>query len=35
MTLTRNDGEVFSKNIILKIGDPIASIAVNNKRPNK
>ncbi len=35
LTLTRNDGEVFSKAITLKIGDPIASIGVNNKKPNK
>lgn len=35
LSLTRNDGEVFTKNINLKIGDPIASIAVSNKRPNK
>ena len=35
ITLTRNDGEVFTRNILLKIGDPIASISVNNQMPNK
>lgn len=35
LTLTRNDGEIFTKIIALKIGDPIASIAVSNKKPNK
>jgi PKD repeat protein len=35
VTLTRNDGEVFTRSILLKIGDPIASISVNNKNPNK
>ncbi len=35
MTLTRNDGETFSKTITLKIGDPIASIGINNTKPNK
>ena len=35
ITLTRNDGEVFTRSILLKVGDPIASISVNNKAPNK
>jgi len=35
LTLTRNDGEVFTRNILLKLWDPIASISVNNKTPNK
>ncbi len=35
ITLTRNDGETFSKSITLKVGDPIASINVSNKKPNK
>lgn len=35
LTLTRNDGEAFSKTIVLKIGDPIASIGINNRKPNK
>ena len=35
LKLTRNDGEVFEKSIIMRIGDPIASIATNNTKPNK
>lgn len=35
LTLTRNDNEIFSKNIVLKIGDPLAAISINNKTPSK
>jgi hypothetical protein len=35
LTLTRNDGEKFTKVITLKVGDPIASISVSNTKPNK
>lgn len=35
LTLTRNDGEKFTKSIALKVGDPIASISVSNYKPNK
>lgn len=35
LVLTRNDNEQFSKNIVLKIGDPLAAISINNKAPNK
>jgi Type IV secretion system pilin len=35
ITLTRNDGEIFTRNILLKVWDPIASISVNNRTPNK
>jgi PKD repeat protein len=35
ITLTRNDGEVFTRTVLLKVGDPIASISVNNAAPNK
>lgn len=32
---TRNDGEVFTRSVTLKVGDPIAGITVSNKQPNK
>ena len=35
LVLTRNDNVQFPKNIVLKIGDPLAAISVNNKTPNK
>lgn len=35
ITLTRNDNEKFTRSIRLKIGDPIASISVNNTAPNR
>jgi len=35
LTLVRNDGEQFSQNIVLRIGDPLAAISTNNKAPSK
>lgn len=35
LTLTRNDGEIFSHSFVLKIGDPLATISTNNKTPSK
>ena len=35
LKLTRNDDEVFTKNIILKVGDPIASIFASKLQPDK
>ena len=35
VTLTRNDGETFTRSILMKIGDPIAAISVNTLSPNK
>ncbi len=35
LKLTRNDDEVFTKNIVLKVGDPIASIFASKLQPDK
>jgi REJ domain len=35
LKLTRNDDEVFTQNIILKVGDPIASIFASKLQPDK